>query len=184
MATPAAAIALVIVVIASWRVLSGGEPATQTASSLRPANVPIGSSTSTVAAEFGTLDPDGTGLIEPDADSTSRASPPTTLSTDDSTGSRVTLLYGTARPECSEAGTPQSADGEAADIDCAEPSSAAVPDHGPDADLLTLPSGQWALMDGDDLPRLSCDVVVLHYGDLSIESGQPAAAAPQGDASE
>lgn len=177
---PAAAIALVA--IAGWRVLAGGGASPQTANAPRPAGVPIGPITSIVAPDIDTSQPDSAPMTEPDVPGEVPAPPQATPSVDDATDSGATLLYGTARRECPDGAAPGGGDGGS--DDCADSPSPAEPGHQPSSGLLTLPSGQWAIVEPDDLPSLSCDVVVVHYGELSIESGRSAVSAPDRDAAD
>ena len=172
-AASALAVALAIVAVIGWRVLSG-EGVPDAVDTLHPADVPTSPITLIDASGTDSLEVDGVPPTEPDADRGEPAVPTTTPNPDVSARSGATLLYGTARPECPPDGTPESGDGDAGNVDCAESPPGADPGHDAPPGLLTLPSGQWSLVGGDDLPSLSCDVVVVHYGDLSIESGQPA----------
>lgn len=179
-AASALAVALVIVAVIGWRALRG-EEASEAVNTLHPASAPIAPITSIDAAETDSLEPDGVPPTAPDADHSAPAPPGTTPSSDDADRSGATLLYGTARHACPPSGTPETGDSEAGDDDCAESQPGADRGHEPLAGLLTLPSGQWSLVEGDGLPDLSCDVVVVHYGELSIESVPSAQSALDGD---
>ena len=168
----ALAVALVIAAVIGWRALSS-EGAPEAVDTLRPADVPIAPDTSIGTSETDSLELDGVPSTEPDADRSPPTLPTTTPSPDDAARSGATLLYGTARHECPPGGTPETGDGDAGGDGCVESQPDADRGHEPLAGLLTLPSGQWSLVEGGDLPNLSCDVVVVHYGELSIESGQP-----------
>lgn len=172
-AASAMAVALAIVAVIGWRALSG-EGVPDAVDTLHAANVPISPITSIDASGTDSREVDGVPPTEPDANHSVPALPTTVPSPDDAARSGATLLYGTARHECSPGGTPETADGDASNVDCAESQPGADPSHDALAGLLTLPSGQWSLAEADDLPSLSCDVVVVHYGELSIESGQAA----------
>ena len=179
-AASALAVALVIVAVVGWQALRG-EGVPEAVDTLHPANAPIAPITSIEAAETDSLEPDGLPPTEPDADHGAPAPSPTMPSSDVPARNGATLLYGTARHECPPSSTPETGDSEAGDDDCAESQPEADRGHEPLAGLLTLPSGQWSLVKGDDLPNLSCDVVVVHYGELSIESAQPAPSTLDGD---
>ena len=172
-AASALAVALAIVAVIGWRALSG-EGVPDAVDSLHPADVLTSPITSIDVSGTDSLELNGVPPTEPDADRGEPAVPTTTSGPGDATRSGATLLYGTARHECPPDGTPETGDGDAGNVDCAESQRGADPGHEALPGLLTLPSGQWSLVEGDDLPSLSCDVVVVHYGELSIESGQAA----------
>ena len=175
----ASSVAIVVLAIAGWRVLAGGAASTQAANAPQPAGLPIGPITSVAAPDIDAPEPGSVPTTEADVSREVPAPPPTTPSADGAASSGATLLYGTARPECPDGGTPGTGDGASADCTDHPP----LPDspHEPSSGLLTLPSGQWALVESDDLPSLSCDVVVVHYGELSIESGSPPTSAATTD---
>ncbi len=172
-AAAALAAALVIVAVIGWRALSG-EGFPDSVDTLHPANVPISPITSISASGTDSDEVDGAPPTEPGDDHNAPVLPTTTPSPDDPAPSGATLLYGTARHECPPGGTPETADGEAGNVSCPQTQPGADPDHEALAGLLTLPSGQWSLVERGELPSLSCDVVVVHYGELSIESPQAA----------
>ncbi len=170
-AAAALAVALVIVAVIAWRALSGGE-IPEAVSTPHPANAPIAPITSIDASETDSHEPASVPPTEADSDDSAPALPTTTPIRDVSARSGATLLYGTARHECSPGGTSETAEGDPGDVDCSETRPGADSENEALAGLLTLPSGQWSLAEADDLPSLSCDVVVVHYGELSIDSGQ------------
>ncbi len=95
-----------------------------------------------------------------------------------------TALYDTAHTHCAKESQAE-ADGNASDgnpinsdVDCVDEPPLASSNRQTEASRLTLRNGQWALAGEDDLAALSCDVVVVHYGELSIESPQPAPSEP------
>lgn len=179
-AAPAVAVALVIVAVIGWRALSGGE-IPEAVDTLHAADDPIAPITSIDASETASHEPAGVPPTEPDADHSAPAPPGTMPSSDDAARSGATLLYGTARHECPPGDTPETGDDDASNVDCPETQPGTDPVHDALAGLLTLPSGQWSLAEADDLPSLSCDVVVVHYGELSIETGQSAPPPPGSD---
>lgn len=179
-AASALAAALVIVAVIGWRALSG-EEIPEPVDALHAADVPVAPITSIDASGTESREPDAAPTAEPDAGDSTPALATTTPSSGGSARSGATLLYGTGGDECPPGGAPGAGDGDAGNIDCPEAQPGADRGHEPLAGLLTLPSGQWSLVEGDGLPSLSCDVVVVHYGELSIESGQPATSPLDGD---
>lgn len=182
-ATSASAVALVVIAIVGWRFLAGGA-APVSPSAFGPAGAPIGPITPIVAIEPDSPEPDGASRTEPAVERSASAHAPAALDAVDADRDRATLLYGTARPHCSDEVTPATGDGHTSGADCADAQEFADPGHEPAPGLLTLPSGQWALVEGNELPSLSCDVVVVHYGDLNIESQQAATSEPRIDSQE
>ncbi len=171
----AAAAVLVVAAALGWRMFGSGGAVPEAAEAVQPAGVRIGPIAPAGAPGTDSLGLEAAPPTEPDAGPSAPTHPPTTLSADDSADNDATLLYGTGRPQCPDPGTPGTGDADAASVDCAEPPSPADPADEPATGLLTLPGGQWSLAGDGELASLRCDVVVVHYGELNIESGQSAA---------